>query len=223
VQRGIPTLILCLLAAAALGVWGWSLGARNSGTAAGAGGETVINRPVPARGWGPMRVMTANIRLSEPDDGDNAWANRRELVVKVFLKIQPEIIACQEVSPAQGAYLNKELAQWYAYYPRGGVAGGGANAGGSTDGARAGAANGAGAGGRTGGGAGAELLGLLNQSLASLNTMYYRSDRFEAIDGEAGLVLPDQPQAQPTETPIFRWWYSTRRAPAPARGIRRRR
>src|SRR5678816_4825230 len=67
-----------------------------------------------------LSAMTANVRLDMPKDGDNKWTNRRALVVKTFLKYQPDVIACQEVSPAQGAYLNKELAQWYAYVPRGG-------------------------------------------------------------------------------------------------------
>jgi endonuclease/exonuclease/phosphatase family metal-dependent hydrolase len=196
VRRGIPTIIGALLVTVALAIWGWSLGAGKgagadeAGAGGGAGGALAA-RPTPAaaKGWGGMRVMAANIRLSEPNDGANAWTNRRELVVKTFLKYQPEIIACQEVSPAQGAYLNKELARWYAYYPRAGVG-------------KAAATESGGQSGR-GGGARAELLGMLSQTVASLNTLYYRTDRFEILDGEAGLVLPEEPQANPTENTYF--------------------
>ena len=56
-----------------------------------------------------------------PDDGVNVWPNRRELLVKTLLKYDADLIGCQEVSPAQGAYLIKELAPWYTHYPaRGG-------------------------------------------------------------------------------------------------------
>jgi endonuclease/exonuclease/phosphatase family metal-dependent hydrolase len=177
------------LVAAALGVWAWSAGAGGPANAV-APSPDPGSRPAPAGGWGALRVMTANIRLSEAGDGDNTWPRRRELVVKTLLARQPELIACQEVSPAQGAYLNKELAPLYANFPRAGV--------GTTDGV-------GGPDGRDGSGGGlrGQLLGAINQSLASLNTLYYRSDRFEAVDGESGLVLPDQPQADASENTYF--------------------
>ena len=179
-RRGISTALFFVAVAAALAVLAWTLG---SGRGKSAQGQENLSttRPVPAAGWGSMRVMAANIRLSEPADGDDAWTHRRETVVKNFLKYQPEVLACQEVSPAQGAYLNKELAQWYAYYPRAGVGSSSAPALGT----------------------GAELMGMLNQSLASLNTLYYRSDRFDILDGEAGLIIPDEPQAEITENTYF--------------------
>src|SRR4051812_2411186 len=127
--------------------------------------------------------MTANIKLSAPADGDNAWTNRRDLVLKTFLKYQPDILGCQEVSPAQGAYLNKELAGGYSYYPRAGI--GTVNAGPAT------------------GGTAAHLLAALGESLATLNTLYFRSDRFDVIDGEAGLVLPEELQATASENTFF--------------------
>jgi len=144
-----------------------------------------------------MRVMTANVRLDDPKDGENGWLKRRELLVRTLLKYQSDILACQEESPAQGAYLHRELAAWYAYYPRGGV--------GATNSAGGGAATGvAGTTGTgAGGGAAAQLLGAFNDALASLNTIYYRTDRFDILDGEAGLVLPGEPQANPTENTFF--------------------
>jgi endonuclease/exonuclease/phosphatase family metal-dependent hydrolase len=178
VRRGVPTIALLLLVTAVLVFWAWSLGTAPPGTP---GGIDLTGRPVPTQGWGPLRVMTANIRMSSPSDGDNDWPNRRDLVVKTFLKQQPDVLLCQEVTPSQGAYLNKELAQWYGYYPRAGI--------GKPTGTSPAAS----------GGARGELMGVLSQSLASLNSVYYRSDRLDVIDGEAGLIFPDELQAVPSE------------------------
>ncbi|HEY4328906.1 MAG TPA: endonuclease/exonuclease/phosphatase family protein [Phycisphaerae bacterium] len=181
-HRGLPTLLAFALLAAATSLSVWWAG-QQLGTAQGAAQDAVLtSRPVPQAGWGPMRVITANIRLDMPVDGENGWVNRRELLTKTLLKYQPEILGCQEVSPVQGAYLTKELAAWYAYYPRAGV---GSDQQGATR------------------SAGAQLLGALSGSLASLNTLYYRADRFDILDGEAGLVLPGEPQADAAENTFF--------------------
>jgi endonuclease/exonuclease/phosphatase family metal-dependent hydrolase len=123
--------------------------------------------------------MTANVRLAEAADGKNAWTNRRELVVKTFLTHYPDILGCQEVTPAQGAYLHKELAKWYSYFPRPGV--------GKQDEESA----------------GKSLIGSLTQSVASLNTIYYRTDRFDILDGEAGLVIPGSLQRDASENTFY--------------------
>jgi endonuclease/exonuclease/phosphatase family metal-dependent hydrolase len=183
VHRGIPTLILILLVAAALGLSAWRLNKSQAQNTTSV--PATASRPVPAAGWGPMRIMTANVRLDQPADGDNGWLKRREFVLKTMLKYQPEIIACQELSPAQGAYLTKELSQWYAYYPRAGV---GTRSTTAASQPRS---------------AAAELLGALSETLASLDTIYYRHDRFDIIDGEAGLVLPKEPQANASENTFF--------------------
>jgi endonuclease/exonuclease/phosphatase family metal-dependent hydrolase len=125
--------------------------------------------------------MTANVRLDVETDGENRWTNRRELVAKTFLKYQPDVIACQELSLPQGAYLNKELAQWYAYVPRGGI---GANNPETKT-------------------ALGEMFGAFQDTLASLNTLYYRKDRFDAVDGEWGLVIPEEPQKTAAENTFF--------------------
>jgi endonuclease/exonuclease/phosphatase family metal-dependent hydrolase len=46
-------------------------------------------------------------------------------------------------------------------------------------------------------------MGAFSEALASLNTVYYRTDRFEILDGEAGLVLPNELQANPMENTFF--------------------
>jgi len=177
------------------GVW-WGLAAAPSKQVGG--DAAMAGRTVPANGWGPLKMMTANIRLDDPKDGDNVWLNRRDVVVKVFKRAMPEIIACQEVSPAQGAFLHKELGQWYDYYPRGGVgnlnppASASAPAGGRGEGPAGGVR-----------GVGAQLRGFVSDTLASLDTIYFRSDRFEILGGEAGLILPDELQAKPTENAFF--------------------
>jgi endonuclease/exonuclease/phosphatase family metal-dependent hydrolase len=139
--------------------------------------------------------MTANVRLDEPQDGKNAWLNRRELLVKTFKKYQPDILGCQELSPAQGAYVTRELGAWYERFPRSGVG----------TSSRAAGGNGGGGTASSGGGRSAmELLGgLMTDTIASINTIYYRPDRFEILDGESGMVLPEEPQATASENTFF--------------------
>jgi endonuclease/exonuclease/phosphatase family metal-dependent hydrolase len=177
--RGIPTLITILLLAGALAVSAWYLNRGSAQTTP----AIVTSRPVPAGDWPPLRVMTANVRLDQTADGDNGWVKRRELLVKTLLKYQPEILGTQELSPAQGAYLTKELSQWYSYYPRAGV--GPAATSTQTRSAVS------------------ELLSAMSESLASLDTIYYRTDRFDILEGEAGLVLPREPQTNASENTFF--------------------
>ncbi|HUO08962.1 MAG TPA: endonuclease/exonuclease/phosphatase family protein [Phycisphaerae bacterium] len=176
--RGIPSILFILLIVALLGLWAWSVSASHAPAAA----PTALTLPAPDSSR--LTVITANIRISEPDDGPNAWPNRRELLVKTLLKYNPDVIGCQEVSPAQGAFLIKEFAPWFTHYPRAGV--------GTIEGE--GSANNSGT---------SQLLGEVTASFASLDTLFYRSDRFDQIDGTAGLVLPDQPQANPSENTFF--------------------
>jgi endonuclease/exonuclease/phosphatase family metal-dependent hydrolase len=172
----VPTFRVLILAIAALGVWAWSFAGNKETTS----GPTPAGNPQPAVS-NTVRVMTANVRLSQPEDGENAWPNRRDLLVKTVLKYGPDILGCQEVSPAQGAFLIKELGKWYDYYPRAGVGKIAADDSSTTG----------------------RLLGAVNQSFAALNTLFYRSDRFDCIDGEAGLVLPNELQREPSENTFY--------------------
>jgi endonuclease/exonuclease/phosphatase family metal-dependent hydrolase len=164
-----------LLVIAALGEWAWTFAGNRD--AANADKSTTA----PAVAGDKVRVMTANVRLSQADDGENAWPNRRDFLVKTILKQGPDILGCQEVSPSQGAFLIKEFGKWYDYYPRAGI---GKIA--DEEGSAAG-----------------KLLGAVNQSFAALNTLFYRSERFDCIDGEAGLVLPGQLQRDPSENTFY--------------------
>jgi len=49
----------------------------------------------------PFRVMTFNIRYDNPDDGENAWPNRRELVLDVIRTKRPDLLGVQEALKAQ--------------------------------------------------------------------------------------------------------------------------
>jgi hypothetical protein len=192
VPRGVPTLIVIILLAAGLSVFAWYVSRDNPQPQAAA---ILTSRSVPEGGWGPMRVMTANVRLDEPKDGANGWLNRRELLIKTLLMHMPDILGCQELSPAQGAYVRRELAPWYGYYPRAGVGSGSAPASGTQTEAPPN--------GGTTNGAAAELLGALTDSMASLNTVFYRADRFDILDGETGLVLPNELQANAADNTFF--------------------
>ena len=183
VPRGLPTFLVILLIAVALGVCGFvgfGGGFRPVLRADGAVSEQNGNVSE-QKNTHSLRVMTANVRISMPDDGVNVWPNRRELLVTTLLKYNPDLIGCQEVSPAQGAYLIKELAPWYTHYPRAGV--------GTIEGDTGTHAS--------------HLLGEVTASFSSLNTLFYRTDRFEQLDGVTGLVLPDQPQIQAAENTFY--------------------
>ncbi len=163
-----------------VGVW-WS-------RQRGAGGSEGVPATSSATGIGAagfdsneLTVMTANVRISSPEDGVNSWQNRREFLVKTLLKYNADIIGCQEVTPAQGAYLIKELAGWYTHFPRAGV--------GSIEGQ-----NGSRAG---------QLMGEVTVTFAAQNTLFYRTDRFEQVDGIAGLAVPEEPQIMPAENTFF--------------------
>jgi endonuclease/exonuclease/phosphatase family metal-dependent hydrolase len=170
----LPTVLVVVLMGVGLAVLGWALGHRAPPATTEA--ATTISAPSP-NDINKICAITANVRFSDPKDGINAWPNRRELLVKTLLKYNPDLIGCQEVTPAQGAYLIKELGPWYTHYPRAGV--------GTIEGA-----------GKSRSG---QLLGDVTETFASLDTLFYRTDRFDQVDGMAGLVVPEEPQTNPSE------------------------
>lgn len=50
----------------------------------------------PRAGIGEVRVMSFNIRYGTADDGDDAWPNRRALVLDVIRAFDPEVLGIQE-------------------------------------------------------------------------------------------------------------------------------
>lgn len=57
----------------------------------------------------PLRVMSYNIRYDNPEDGPNAWSNRKEFLVEQVRKTNPDILGIQESLPAQVHYLVEKL------------------------------------------------------------------------------------------------------------------
>lgn len=56
-----------------------------------------------------ITLMTYNIRMDTPSDGENAWPNRKEALAKQILEVNPTIIGIQEGMPHQVEFLSKEL------------------------------------------------------------------------------------------------------------------
>lgn len=56
-----------------------------------------------------MNLMSFNIRMNTPSDGENAWPNRKQWVGDVVKFNQVEILGCQEVLVEQLHDLQKEL------------------------------------------------------------------------------------------------------------------
>jgi len=56
-----------------------------------------------------MRIMTFNIRFENDRDGQNAWAYRRDLVVRIIDRYKPDIVGTQEGQWNQLLYLRDNL------------------------------------------------------------------------------------------------------------------
>ncbi len=59
-----------------------------------------------------MKVMTFNLRFENDRDGENAWVNRREMVVKIIDRYQPVILGTQEGKWTQLTYLRDQLPEY---------------------------------------------------------------------------------------------------------------
>ncbi len=59
-----------------------------------------------------LRVMTFNVRYPSPNDGDNVWENRRELLVDTIRRYDPDVLGTQELFYSQGAYIAKSLPRY---------------------------------------------------------------------------------------------------------------
>lgn len=64
-----------------------------------------------------MKVMTFNLRFENDRDGDNAWTNRRKLVVDVVNRYQPAILGTQEGKWSQLSYLDDCLTEYEIVAP----------------------------------------------------------------------------------------------------------
>ncbi len=60
----------------------------------------------------PVKAMTFNLRLATGDDGDNVWAKRKDLAIKVIRDVNPDVLGVQEAQPIQIDELNAEFADY---------------------------------------------------------------------------------------------------------------
>lgn len=56
-----------------------------------------------------LSVMTYNIRLDVASDGENAWPNRKEMMISQFDFYEPDIFGIQEGMPHQVEYIDNKL------------------------------------------------------------------------------------------------------------------
>jgi endonuclease/exonuclease/phosphatase family metal-dependent hydrolase len=56
-----------------------------------------------------VSLMTYNIRLDVASDGENAWPNRKEMLLSQLNYFEPDIFGIQEGMPHQVNYINEEL------------------------------------------------------------------------------------------------------------------
>ncbi|MCT4560230.1 MAG: endonuclease/exonuclease/phosphatase family protein [Crocinitomicaceae bacterium] len=64
--------------------------------------------------WSQTSLMSFNLRYNNPNDGENAWENRKAEVVDLIEKYAPEIMGIQEGLYDQMQYLDSNLRQ-YSY------------------------------------------------------------------------------------------------------------
>ena len=80
---------------------------------------TALLLMIPFFGYSQMvTVMSYNIRYDNPDDGVNAWPNRKEKVFAVIMKNKPEIVGVQEALHHQLEDINAHFPQ-YKYIGKG--------------------------------------------------------------------------------------------------------
>lgn len=63
----------------------------------------------------PIKVITFNIRYDNPNDGENSWNNRYELVVKTLNFYEPDIFGLQEALFSQVQRIDSIMVN-YSYY-----------------------------------------------------------------------------------------------------------
>ena len=56
--------------------------------------------------------MTFNVRFPSPDDGENVWENRKDILVDTIRKYQPDVLGTQELFYLQGSYIAEKLPEY---------------------------------------------------------------------------------------------------------------
>lgn len=64
----------------------------------------------------PLRLMTFNIRLDIPIDGDNSWSNRKKMVAGLIDDFRCDFIGLQEVLPHQMSEISEFVPRYKAIF-----------------------------------------------------------------------------------------------------------
>jgi endonuclease/exonuclease/phosphatase family metal-dependent hydrolase len=74
-----------------------------------------------ALGAESLRVMSFNVRFPSPDDGDNRWEFRRDLLAATIREYNPDILGTQELFYEQGQYIAEKAPDyvWFGISRRG--------------------------------------------------------------------------------------------------------
>ena len=59
-----------------------------------------------------LNVMTFNVRFPNPNDGDNIWENRKDILVDTIRKYDPDVFGTQEMFDLQGRYIAEQLPEY---------------------------------------------------------------------------------------------------------------
>jgi len=74
-----------------------------------------------ALGAETLRVMSFNVRFPSPEDGDNRWEFRRDLLVAAIREKNPDLLGAQELFYEQGQYIAGKAPEyvWFGISRRG--------------------------------------------------------------------------------------------------------
>jgi endonuclease/exonuclease/phosphatase family metal-dependent hydrolase len=59
-----------------------------------------------------LRVMTFNVRFPNPEDGENIWENRKDLLADTIRRYDPDVFGTQEMYQSQGDYIVEQLPRY---------------------------------------------------------------------------------------------------------------
>ncbi len=65
-----------------------------------------------ARGDGPLRVMTFNLRYATAADGENAWERRKDLLADTIRAFKPDLLGTQEALAVQIDFLTQQFPEY---------------------------------------------------------------------------------------------------------------
>lgn len=76
--------------------------------------DSGLQRDLP--GTAQLTVMSFNVRYGTASDGENAWQNRRDLLVETIRRYEPDILGTQEGLDFQLDYIQEQLGGDYRWF-----------------------------------------------------------------------------------------------------------